>query len=288
VATPLPLAERIIDRFKATFIEPPSWAWPYQPSIPLVGRNYKPGCSLLVYASAENLRFLSGNKPPWYFKEPHVWNRYRIQCDTGVRDSHDKFFPDVGIQPVTDGGLFAAARFASERLGLPTAVKPRTFLERIAVSNWCKFTIRRKARERSRNYDYIGDLAKLIDSLPFVVGELVELQPAWVLLPKQVWHKPVLQAAMRGASPRTEFLPVYQFNATVVNTHLRKYTTEAERCCKRFAGTPLGKWMANLGGYNERNAWRYIAHLDARIGSRLPVEVLAATLRARQDRKRML
>jgi hypothetical protein len=141
VAASVILADRLIDRFKATFTELPSWACPFKPSVPLVGRSYKPGRGLLVYASAENLSRLNVKKPSSYFNEPHVWNRYRVQCDAGVRDSHDRFFPDVGIQPATDGGLFAAALFVSEQLGLPTAVKPRTFLERIAVSNWCKFSI---------------------------------------------------------------------------------------------------------------------------------------------------
>ena len=41
-----------------------------------------------------------------------------MQYDAGVHGSHGGFFPDVGIQPVTDGGLFAAGLFVAERLGL--------------------------------------------------------------------------------------------------------------------------------------------------------------------------
>jgi len=83
-----------------------------------------------------------------------------------------------------------------------------------------------------------------------------------VLLPQQVWRRPVLRAAMRGASPRTRFLPIYQFNATVVNTHLKDYAETARCLQERSTGTPLGEWMSNLDGFNEANAWRYSAYLD--------------------------
>ena len=131
----------------------------------------------------------------------------------------------------------------------------------IAVANWCKFTVRPK-RTETKNIDYIGKLPYLIESVPFVVGELAELRPSIVLLPAQVWKRPVLRAAMRGASPRTRYVPTPQFNATVVNVHLRKYDAPARRLRKRLAGTPLAIWMKNLHGFREEYAWRYIAFLD--------------------------
>lgn len=255
---PILLADRLIQRFQAAYTKPPDWAWPFKPPIPFVGRRYKPGRGLLVYASAENLSWLhDAEEVPWYFDEPEAWNRYRMQYDADVRDSHDHFFPDVGIQPVTDGGLFAAALFVADQLGLPMAARPRTFLERIAVSNWCKFTIKAKS-----NRDYICNLGKLTESLPFVVAELVELRPAVVLLPRQLWRRRVLRAAMTGASPWSQFRPVPQFNATVVNVHLAEHATRAVQLRQARAGTPLAKWMANLVGFREENAWRYIAFLD--------------------------
>jgi hypothetical protein len=103
---------------------------------------------------------------------------------------------------------------------------------------------------------------KLTVSLPFVVGELALLQPAVVLIPKAVWRHPILQAAMRGASPRTQFLPMPQFNATVVNTHLGKYDREGKQLKKQLAGTPLAQWMENLHRINKNNAWRLIVLLE--------------------------
>jgi len=67
---------------------------------------------------------------------------------------------------------------------------------------------------------------------------------------------------MRGASPQSQFLPVPQFNANVVNCHLGKYDRAARRLQKQLTGTPLDRWMENLHRINKNYAWRYIAMLD--------------------------
>jgi len=246
----------LIQRFKDTFTDMPKWAWPFHPPIPLVGRNYKPGKGLLIYASAENLSWLNKRDAPNCFVTDEAWNRYRVQYERDGRNPKD-FFPDVGIQPVTDGGLFAAGRFVAERTGLPLRKTPRAFLETIAVTNWCKFSIR-----SANNRDYINDTQKLTASLPFVVGELALLRPAIVLIPKQLWTDAIFQAAMRGASPRSKFLPIPQFNSTVVNCRLGKFDPAAKRLRKRLADTSLHRWMDQLKRMNLDNAWRYIAMLD--------------------------
>ena len=112
------------------------------------------------------------------------------------RSSTD-FFPWVGIQPVTDGGLLAAALFVTEQLGQELPTEPRSLLEHISVSNWCKFTI----YVPGENKDYIGNIKRSIPSLPYVVGELAVLQPVVVLLPGKAWERPHFRAAMRGRVP---------------------------------------------------------------------------------------
>lgn len=151
----------LIERFKDTFKHPPKWAWQYEPSIPLVGKRYKPGKGLLIYASAENLSWFNSEPAPPRFLKEKAWNRYRICYEHEGRTSKT-FFPDVGIQPVTDGGLFAAGLFIAQKMGLPTRKTPRAFLETIAVSNWCKYSIRAE-----NNVDYIKNLPKLTESLAF-------------------------------------------------------------------------------------------------------------------------
>lgn len=162
-------------RFQRLHESPPIWAWPFAPSCPLVGSDFKPGESLLVYASAENFTWMSRKEAPGRFKNDRAWNRYRECYEENGRVS-GAFFPDVGIQPVTDGGLFAAALFVSERLGLPTADTPRAFLEHVAFTNWGKFTVKPDSIAPALNNDYAGVGGKLGASLAFAVTELAALQ----------------------------------------------------------------------------------------------------------------
>jgi len=252
----IPRADALIARFKAIPHGLPKWAWQFKPSVPFVGERYRPGKGLLIYASAENLSWLNAAPTPVRFCTEDAWNRYRVQYESSGRNS-TSFFPDVGIQPVTDGGLFAAGLFIADKCGLQKRVYPRSFLETIAVSNWCKFSIMAKT-----NRDYLADIKKLTASLPFVIGELVLLEPKIVLIPKPLWKHPILRAAMIGASPHSTFLPVAQFNARVINCHLREYDRSAARLKKQLGATPLARWMARLCRANHSNAWRYIAAMD--------------------------
>ena len=250
------MEKQLVRRFKDTFDKTPSWAWDFMPPIPLIGKQYKPGKGLLIYASAENLSWLNAVPTPRRFQSEQAWNRYRA-CYEEQGLKSNAFFPNVGIQPMTDGGLFAAALFLAEKNGLPTRKTPRAFLETVAISNWCKFSIKAEG-----NMDYINDVKKLTESLPFVIGELAVLQPKVVLVPKAIWKRPLLRAAMRGASPETLFLPVPQFNATVINTHLKKYNSPAIKLKQQHRNTPLALWMKNLSRINKDHAWRYLAMLE--------------------------
>lgn len=249
------LAIELIQRFKATYDKPPNWAWPLKPSIPLVGQTYKPGNGLLVYASAENLTGLN-HEINERFTSGAAWDRYRFQYKSSGRCSKD-FFPDVGIQPMTDGGLFAAGLFIAEKLNLEKGETPRSFLETIAVSNWCKFSIK-----SATNKDYLYNIEKLTASLPYVVHELTLLQPRVVLIPKKIWNWPSLREAMESASPSSRFLAVSQFNASVVNRSLKNDDCSAKQLKEQLKDTLLARWMKELKRMNKDNAWRYIAMLD--------------------------
>jgi hypothetical protein len=270
-----PLANDLIQRFKNTCNSIPMWAWQHEPSIPFIGEKYKPGNGLLIYASAENISGVYSNSKKKhllkFFTGENAWNRYRVQYDEGEKEICDKksFFPCVGIQPVNDGGLFAAGLFVAQKMGLPTPAKPRLFLETIAVSNWCKFSI-----HSEKNVDYIDGGIKQVgsiryngvelmkDSLPYVKEELALLQPKVVLIPKKV--RTEFQTAMKTASPRSKILPVYQFNPTVVNFHLNKkeYDHSATELKCEPANKTLVDWMGQLKRINKDDAWRYIAMLN--------------------------
>lgn len=253
-----PLEEELISRFMATHKGPPVWPWRYAPSIPLIGRGYKPGRGLLVYASAEYLSWMRNRRHRrWqFFKEPIAWNRYRAQYES-LGQEPDPFFPDIGISPVTNGGLLAAALFVAHARRLPKAQKPCGFLEKIAVTNWYKSGVHSRRRQAGRE--------KLEKSLPFVEHELKELRPKVAIVPKTIWDRAGVKIAMREASPKTEFLPLYQFVPWVVNKHLERYSSRPKRLRGQPAGRPLAKWMVKLQKLNEANAWRYIAYLKEQL-----------------------
>jgi len=254
----------MVGQYKRLHTSKPDWAWPFVPSIPFIGDAYQPGIGIVVYASAENFTWMHQATIPTRFTSEAAWNRYRAVYEERGRTSVE-FFPDVGIQPVTNGGLLAAALFVAEQQGLPQLQTPREFLETLAVTNWCKYSIRSET-----NRDYLADTQKLTESLPYVVAELCTLKPAFVLIPQQIWRRPILRAAMRGASPATRFLPVPQFNVTVVNCHLTKHTSNATHNQRRFRGTPLGEWMKHLRGFTPANAWRYFVELQNRLADTAP------------------
>jgi hypothetical protein len=256
------LRAHLVSEFRGLHSRPPGWAWPYAPSIPFVGTGYAAGTGLLVYASAENLAWMHGTGIPERFTSARAWDRYRAVYEDEGRHS-DRFFPIVGMAPVEDGGLLAAAVFIAGKLGLPTADAPRALLETLAVTNWCKFSIR-----SGTNQDYIDKPEKLAESLPYVVAELAALRPAVAVVPRSLWQQPLLAAAMRGASPRTRYTAVPQFNTTVVNCQRTMTDCHAhgQALRERLQATPLGEWMRHLVGFKEANAWRYIAWLDGNMG----------------------
>ncbi len=256
---PRDLVDALVQEFKARRAKPPSWAWPFPPSVPFVGERYQVGRGLLVYASAENFTWMKkpGVTVPARFRTEDAWDRYRVVYEAEGRDSAS-FFPVVGIQPVTDGGLLTAARFAAERLGLPCPDAPREFLETIAVSNWAKFTV----ETRRANWDYVTDVAKLKASLPFVAAELAALRPHAAILPHRIWGHPELSAAMFEASPETQFLPMPQCSGRVVRFHFGRYGAQAEALRSQYRGNAVARWVKNLARFANADLWRYLAMLD--------------------------
>lgn len=213
--------------------EIPEWAWEFPPSIPFIGSEFNLGTSLLIYASAENLAWMNKQEVLPQFKEPCVWNRYRKVYDVNGRYANS-FFPEVGIAPVSNGPLLCAGLFVAEAIKLPVAAMPREFLEGIAVSNLCKYSI-----HSANNVDYIDDLDKVRCSLPYVGAELRALQPGVILLPERAWMYREIADAIRDASPNSKILPAKQFNARVVNLHLSKHEDAGAKFEKAYRSRPL-------------------------------------------------
>jgi hypothetical protein len=248
----------MIQAFRAQNSPPPRFM-PFPASIPLVGERFVPGRSLMVYASAENLTWMTSGRPRSHtdhFEGERAYDRYRNQFLDPSLNS-ERFFPHVGIQPVSNGGLLCGAYHASLNVGLPVDEDPRRFVEHLALTNWGKFTLCSRT-----NKDYAGDRKMLEVSLPLVEVELARLRPGLVLLPHKIWNIRKLREAMQIVAPATRFVPVAQCHATVVNTHLRGLADRAEALHKSQSGRTLDRWMSRLAGMNREHAWRYLVHLE--------------------------
>ena len=110
------LAGKLVDEFKQLHskLGHPTWAWEPMPSIPLVGASYSPGGGLLMYGSAENLTHL---KHPFVyprFSGESAWDRYRYEFEECAVSS-ECFFPKVGIEPISSGGLLTAGLLVAQR-----------------------------------------------------------------------------------------------------------------------------------------------------------------------------
>lgn len=201
-------------------------------TIPFVGKDYAAQKKrILLYASAENM-----SKDQY---DP------RLNDDTIAVDRHrywfgltagSQFFPNVHLQPMTDGGLVIAARYLAWRFGCCPADTPAAFLEQIAFGNYCKYTISSKT-----NVDYAGDRRKLEESRPYVRADIETLKPDIIILPKVICRTEAdFLNSIRG---KAQLIPIYQINARNINCNIfPKYASSPARTDDITA-----EWIAQLG-----------------------------------------
>ncbi|MBQ4051333.1 MAG: hypothetical protein IJD13_06850, partial [Oscillospiraceae bacterium] len=201
-------------------------------TIPFVGKDYAAQKKrILLYASAENMSK----------------DRYdpRLNDDTIAVDRHrywfgltagSQFFPNVHIQPMTDGGLVIAARYLANRLGCCPADTPAAFLEQIAFGNYCKYTI-----SSGTNMDYAGDRKKLAESHAYIRADIETLRPDIIILPKTICRADIdFLNSIRGDAV---LIPIFQINARNINCGIfPKYSSLPSR-----ADEVTFRWTAQLG-----------------------------------------
>lgn len=247
-----------VERYRARFTVAPDWAFPLQPSVPFVGRDYAASAPrIAVYASAENLTHYErgAERPPFTVGEL-AWDRHRGAFEHGWAN----FFPYLHIAPVENGSLLCAALYlVQEHVGETPPSSPAEFAERLVIANLGKFSIRTEGRA---NRDYAGDAARLEASLPYFRADLEILRPDVILLPRAMHRHRVVAAALSECAPAARVLPVPQFNATVVNVHLARHAERAAALRVRLAGTTVAAWVAQLRGYAPGSAYRYLAEID--------------------------
>ncbi len=118
------------------------------------------------------------------------------------------------------------------------------------------------SKRGERNRDYIGSINHLRPSLPFLRADLRVAQPDVVLFPKSALRHREVRQVLASESPTALVLPIPQFNATVVNTHLKGFHGRAQELRSELAGTVLDTWMGMLRGYCPGYAYRYLAMLE--------------------------
>ena len=241
----------------------PPWAFPYKPAVPFVGKDYESGPRILVYGSAENLR--PGSQEASFYNDPEKaflrrWHWRQYYSQRPAKQPNLFFGPGIGIEPFDSGGLLVAVYYAAWRLGMATRNTPQDFVETLAVSNWCKFSIN---SESGKNRDYANNPAKLKPSFAYVVEEIKLLKPSVVILPKKTYQcqKKAMDEACRE-KPRF-FVPVPQFAYWVINHHLKPFAPRASKMRAEMDRTEptIAKWMGEITvrGAKKGNHWRFLA-----------------------------
>lgn len=249
------LEAELLDKYRELVHEPPDWAYSLAPSVPFVGEQYGSWGGVLVYASAENLSLYErapASVPP-YLQDERRFNRHRAAYDCRA----SSFFPDVHMAPFSNGSLLVAAAFVFLRRFGAEFEHPHELLESIAAANLCKFSIR--VGEQGTNKDYLGQ-TKMNASLPYIRVDVSVLKPKLVLVPISAQRNANVSQCLTDAG--CEVLPIYQFNAGVVNRVLREHHAAAKELEAKMAGTQLARWVNELSGYSAGYAYRYLVHLD--------------------------
>lgn len=189
------------------------------PTIPFVGKNYfeETHKKVLVYASAENLAsYCKGKSFEHIDDEEYVWNRHRHR--NKFDETKKDFFPDIHIEPMSDGSLATAVLYICIKLGMdiPDDITPDEFYEMIAIANYCKFSIKGE-----KNIDYAYDKNKLKCSEEYVKADLDVLKPDYIILPKTIYYNS-FKSFICDYAKDIMCIPIMQINPTTINCHINK------------------------------------------------------------------
>jgi len=222
--------------------------------IPFVGRQYaKEKVRLLLYASAENLSDYNSKGKNYLDCDDYAVNRHRNSFDLSVTNP-DVFFPDVHIQPISDGCLAIAALYVYMRFQAVDRISPADFLEHIAFANYCKYSIQPglareegRNRKQARNQDHAGNADYLKESHDYIKQDFEILQPDIIIIPKTIYYTDRrFVDQLKGGS---RIIPIYQINARNINLRIKHYPRTEEKDLNEV----LHEWYKNLGKHGIRN-----------------------------------
>ena len=204
------IEHQIEEEYKEIYLRQgsPGWAVHIEPAIPFVGNNYhKSQKKVLIYGSAENLTYLSG--------QTITDNNYRRN-----REVVDElgYFKTIHIAPITDGSLLTAARYILSKKGYDKSfsIHPRNFIEQVAVVNFCKFSI--DPGDSGINIDYASKLRYLENSFDYVEKDLEFLKPDIIIIPRSTYKLATIKRKL--STRQREIVSIYQTNLRVINRYL--------------------------------------------------------------------
>lgn len=189
--------------------------------IPFVGKDYyNQQNKILLYASAENLSRYHLTNNGYLDDDNFAIDRHRRFFDECEINDH-RFYPDVHIQPITDGGLALVAFYIFCSLNGIQNISPKQFLEKIAFANYCKYTISgSESSSGKRNLDYSSNTAYLKFSRDYVKTDFSLLRPEYVIIPKSIYQAE--RDFIDSVKGDAKVIPIYQINARNINLRISK------------------------------------------------------------------
>jgi hypothetical protein len=119
--------------------------------------------------------------------------------------------------------------------------------------------------QRRHNFDYAGDFDKLEYSVPFFRTDLEILKPKVLLLPYRIYSHAQIKQLVNEIIPDTLVMPVYQCNARILNTHLKKFSEQATMLKNEIVNyfPLLVDWTNKMNKGLQRNIYRYYFHVQS-------------------------
>jgi hypothetical protein len=229
------------------------------PSIPFVGKHFKQ-TRILLYASAENLTKNDGSLDLGEKKASeceHVLNRHRAYFEKPA-----VLFPNVHIQPLTDGGLVNVIGYVAMKLCPDFHFRtPRELLEGVAFANFGKFTIENGSKKK--NADYANDYVKLSASCDYIQADLEILAPEILIMPKAIYGHKRIKECIGALLPNVKVIPIFQISHYNINRkdRIKKFSK------KEGSKLPvLNDWHGEFGGIlkgkTRENFYSFYTYLD--------------------------
>ena len=232
-------------------------------TIPFIGKEYaNQEFKILLYASAENLSGYDGYLDAASIADDrHRWcyNQWQ-KAATDV----EKFYPDVHLQPVTDGPLLLAVYYIASQLSPQYGqnMEPAAFMEKIAFGNYGKYSI-----EGARNKDYARVKGKLAMSHSYIEQDVSILQPDLIILPRTILNTDYrFISSLQGLTPKPlHFCGIMQLNRRTLSSNIPNQCRKLGLQPKEYAdlSESILAWSQKVKGARTENLRWLVTHLDA-------------------------